>query len=574
VVVLDPVMRPLADPDAHAGGMEPAAVRDGVVADHMVGDVRFQLLVLLSSVGVVLLIACANVASLTLARVASRNTELTVRKALGASAGRIVRQAVTESLVLASIGGIAGIVIGAVGVRALVALAPADLPRLYDVRMSGAVLAFTLAATVITGLLFGVIPAVNAGSANPGERLRGSRGATDRFSGVVRRGLVVAEVALAVVLMAGAGLLLRSFVHLLDVKPGFTVQGVTTFGIALPPKYEKPEQQRLFTSTLLEQIEKIPGVSAAGTSFALPLTGESFGFTFDISGRVTDPKNEPRAQARIADPGYFAAMGIPLLRGRMFDERDRAGAAQTLVISAELAHRYFPNEDPIGKTLTTGWGDQALRFKGEVIGVVGDVRQFGLNEPAAAHMYMTSAQWPLNEYNVVVRSSTQSEQLITAIQQVIRRLDQNVPMIAPRPFSRIVGESIGQPRFVLTLLSIFAIVALLLAAVGLYGLIAYGVHTRRREIGIRLALGATHGRVATMVLGEGVRLVAVGAAIGIAGALMLTSLLKALLFEVSARDPMTIAAAPMILMGVAIIACVVPARHAAALDPVETMRTD
>ena len=545
----------------------------------MVGDVQKPLFILLAAVGCVLLIACANVASLTLARVAARDAEIAVRMALGAGRARIARQILTESLILSLAGGVVGLLFAVWGVKALIGIAPAGLPRLRDVALDGPVLAFTFAITGLTGLLFGVAATVTGPSANLHDRLQAAgRGARGRKGGTrARRALVVAEVSAAIVLLAGAGLLLRSFARLRDVDPGFRAQGVTTFNVALPStRYGTDEQARQFTAALLDGMHRVPGVATAAVSFSLPLSGSSFGFTFEVSGRpAADPANEPRAQARVASSGYFAAMGIPLERGRLFDVRDRAGAQQALVISSELARRYFPGEDPIGRHLETGWSnDEGRKFGGFVIGVVGDVRQVALDRAITAHMYMAYDQWPVEDYDVVVRAAAPMGVVLDGARAVLRGLDADVPMNAPVALQQLVDSSLGQRRFFLLLLGAFAVVAMTLAAVGLYGVIAYGVQQRRREIGIRLALGASRHRVLRMVVSDGMRLVLAGAVIGVIAASATTRLLEALLFEVGARDPLTFVAAPAVLALAAVVACLFPARRAARMNPLDTIRTD
>jgi predicted permease len=552
---------------------------DGVTAsvtpllDDMVGGVQRALFILFGSVGFVLLIACANVASLSLGRMASRNTEFAVRKALGASRGRILRQTITESLVIAVIGGIAGAAVAMAGIRGLVAIAPATLPRMGDVHISMGVLAFTLVATVGTGLLFGTLPALSAAGGLQGRLLvAGSRVATG--TPLLRRLIVATEVALAVVLLSGAGLLLRSFARLTAVDPGFDPAGVTIFGVALPTtRYQSPDQQRQFTATLLGGLTQVPGVTATGVSFNLPMSGSSFGFTFDIAGRATDPRNEPRAQARVVNADYFTAMRIPLLRGRMFDARDRAGAAQSVIVSEELARLYFPNENPIGKQLKTGWSQGGEgRFGGEIVGVVGSVRQAGFHGRPSPHIYMNYEQWPLNEYTVVMRSRSSTAAAIAGARSVLHGIDRNLPLIDARAYSDLVDASLGGRRFYLDLLGMFAVVALALAAVGTYGVIAYGVQMRRREIGIRLALGATQGGIIRMVMGQGFRLVAAGAVVGTVATFGLSRVIQSLLFGVDPRDPTSLLGAPALLLAIALSACLIPARQAGRLDPNRTIR--
>jgi len=544
----------------------------------MIGDIHRPLFVLLGAVGFVLLIACANVASLTLGRIAARDAELALRTALGAARTRIARQIFTESLLLAIAGGVLGLGLALVGLKLLTAIAPADLPRLNEVRLDGSVLAFTFGLTLLTGILFGVVPALQGTSKDLHVRLRSAGRGTEgrRATARSRRTLVVVEMALAIVLLAGAGLLLRSFTRLADVDPGFRADRVATFNVSLPStKYGEPEQRRVFISELLDGIGRAPQVTDAAVSFALPLDGDSFGFTFEIRGReLPAGAEEPRAQARVASEGYFRAMGIPLLSGRLFDARDRYRAEQALVISAEVARRYFPGEDPMGKYLETGWGMDERRFGGQVIGIVGDVRQYSLDGDKTPHIYMVHEQWPLSDYEVVVRSTAPVATTLRAARTVLRALDPEIPMNDARPLQEIVDASLGPRRFYLTLLGTFAAVAVVLALVGIYGVIAYGVRLRQKEIGVRLALGASRGRVLRMVLSDGLRVAIAGVAIGVAAALGLTSLLDSLLFGVGSRDPLTFVAVPVALMVAALIACVMPALRAAGLDPVQTIRAE
>jgi len=546
----------------------------------IVDDVRGPLFVLLGAVGFVLLIACANVGSLALGRLAAREPELAMRTALGASRGRIARQVLTESLLLAIIGGSLGLLFARYGIQMLVAFAPSDLPRRSEIRIDFSVVGFAFLATLLTALLFGVVPALHGGTSDLRTRLSSARGSFGRRSTArSRQALVVTEIALAIVLLTGAGLLLRSIAQLRNVDPGFRAKDVYTFSIGqLPRRYGTREQEMELTATLLDRIRHVPGVTAADVSFSLPLDGGGPQFTFTVQGRPEpDARNEPRAQARSAGPQYFTTMGIPLVRGRLFTDSDRGGApgSGVLVISAELARRYFPNEDPIGKTIVTGWGGPGWpgqKFGGTIVGIVGDVRQRALDGNQLPHMYMPYAQWPINEYNVVIRSTAGAERTFAAARSILRELDRDIAMSDERSMTEIVDASMGRRHFYLMLLSAFAVVALLLAAIGVYGVIAYGVQQRRQEIGVRVTLGATHQRVLMMVLGDGLRLSVVGVAIGLAAAFALTRLLRGLLFGVAPTDLATFAAVPVVLLAAAIIACWIPARRAATIDPVEAIR--
>lgn len=558
----------LAD-SAHNYGVSAVATP---LLERMTQTLREPLFVLLGAVGLVLLVCCANVASLSLSRVASRQTELAVRKALGASRSRIIRQALTEHLVVSACGGIAGVLLAIAGVRALVAISPASLPRIDDVSVSGSVLAFSAGVTFLAGLLFGVMPALLAG-AGPARLREGARGASARAP-LTRKILVVAETALAIVLVAGAGLLLRSFAQLSRVNPGFDPRDLTTFGVALPStRYASEDQMRAFNRALMDDLRRIPGVAAAGVSFSLPLSGDGFGLTFDIDGRIPDPKNEPRAQVRVADPAYFSAMRIPLLRGRMFDARDRAGAEPAILISAEAVKRFFGDEDPIGKRVDTGWGQGGnTRFGGVIVGVIGDVRQFGLDGKMTPHLYMSYEQWPLNEYSVVVRSGSGTNTLLPPIRSALKSIDADIPVIDPRTYAEVVDASFGNRTFYLKLLGLFAVVALVLAAIGTYGVIAYDVQLRRREVGIRLALGATAAGIVAMILREGAGLLAAGVVIGLTMSLAAARVLDSLLFGVGHHDVISMAGAPLVLLLTGTLACVVPASRAGRLNPVETIR--
>jgi predicted permease len=563
-----------ADPRHNTG----VSTRLTPLQEDLVGAVRTPLFILLGAVGLVMLIACVNVASLSLSRTAARDTELAVRVALGAGGARIARQILTESVVLSLGGGIAGVALAALATRALVALAPGDLPLADSVHLDGVVFSFALGLTVLSGLLFGAVPAVQGARWGARDRLRaGQRGATlGPRAGRLRQALVVAEVALAITLLAGAGLLIRSFARLTTVDPGFRPENVTTFSFALSPvRYPDEARQEQFASTLLARLQATPGITSAGVSFSLPLSGSGFGLTFAIDGRpeASGPE-EPRAQVRVATADYFRTMGIPLLRGRGFTAQDRAGTTPVIVISQEAARRYWPNEDPIGQTLVTGWHHGGHAFGGTVVGIVGDVRQFSLASKPSAHIYGLLAQWPLDELSVVMHSTVAPAAALAAARDVVHSLDSELPIFDARPLDSLVRESIAERRFYALLLSTFAVLALLLAAVGIHGVIAYSVQQRRRELGIRIALGASSEQVVAMVMRQGMTLAILGAAAGLAGGAMLTRVLKGQLFGVSATDPLTFLAVPVILVLVALVACVIPARRALATDPASAIRAE
>jgi putative ABC transport system permease protein len=545
--------------------------------DEMVGAVRPALLMLLSAVGFVLLIACANVASLMLGRTAAREAELAVRTALGAGKGRLVRQLLTESICLATVGGTIGLALAVGGTRLLVALAPRDIPRLYDVRVDPPVLLFTLGTTILAGLLFGSIPALHASRGLAASLREGNRGSRVRPGSARARGaLVIAEITLALMLLAGAGLLLKSFARLRNVSPGFDPTHVSTFTVTLSPvKYATVEQQRVFGTTLLEKVHAIPGVDSAGLTFSLPLAGGGFVLSFSVEGRVPpQPNAEPSASVRVASNGYFGTMGIPVKRGRVFNAGDRPGAPRVLVISEETARRFFPGEDPIGKRIAFGWSRDGDKLAGEIVGIVGDVRQRSLSSEGTPHAYVSFDQWPLDELTVVMRTRADPGAALRAAHAIVASLDRDLPIYDEYTLESMVSRSLGQPRFYVLLLTVFATLALVLAAVGIYGVMAYMVQQRSREIGIRMALGASADRVVGMVVRRGLALALAGVALGTVGAYAVTRVLRSLLYGVSERDPGTFAAVAVVLATVALLASWIPARRAAHVDPLAAMRAD
>ena len=546
--------------------------------DDMVGSVRPALIVLLAAVGFVMLIACANVASLMLGRTAARESEIAVRTALGAGRGRLVRQLLTESCCLALAGGALGLGLAYGGTRLLLSLAPSDIPRLYNVHIDASVLLFTVAMTAVAALFFGSIPALQASAAqavlHPRAGNRGSR--TRPGSARARNALVVTEITLALMLLVGAGLLIKSFSRLRDVNPGFAPARVSTFTVTLSPvKYETVEQQRAFSKSLLDAVHRIPGVDSAAVTFGLPLSGTSFQLSYDVAGRPAPPPNaEPRAQLRIVSAGYFATVGIPLLRGRAFSDADRPGNARVMVVSEETVRRYFPGEDPIGKRINFGWGRDGDRLSGEIVGVVGDVRQHGLTTDVSPHVYAAWDQWPLDEITVVMRSRGDPARALESARAAVLSLDRDLPVYDAFTLESMIDRALGQPRFYVLLLTIFAALAVVLAVVGIYGVIAYTVQQRTREIGIRIALGASRGRVVGMVVQRGLLLALAGIALGSAGAYAMTRVLQSLLYGVGARDPVTFVAVAALLGAVAVLASWLPARRAARVDPLAAMRAE
>lgn len=543
--------------------------------DSIVGNYRRPMFVLLGAVGLVMLVVCTNVAGLMIARTAGRETEMAVRAALGAGRGRIVRQLVTESLVLALVGGVVGFGLGVAGTSLLVHWAPPDIPRLDRVGIDGTIFAFSLGLALVTGVFFGLVPALQASRRDVRTRLQTEgRGSAGRFGSVrLRRVLVVSELAVAIVLLVGAGLLLRSFAKLQRVDPGFRAAGLTAFTVTLPEsRYERLADQRIFVERALEDLRAIPGIERAASSFGLPLTDTRFQLTFTIDGKDGDPANEPRGQVRVASPGYFETMGIPLKQGRLFTAQDRWEAPQVVLVSEELARRFFPNGDAIGRYIDTGWGREGHKLGGTVVGIVGDVKQFGLSLDAPAAYYAPAHQWPTDEITFTLRGATGREAPVAAIRTVIERLDAELPVFDVTTGESLVAASLAQPRFYLMVIATFAVAALLLAGIGVYGIIAYTVRQRTREIGVRMALGASARQIMGMIVGEGLALAAFGIGIGVTLAMVLASEIRVLLYRVDERDWITLVVVAGVLVVAAVTACVVPARAAARLGPQEALR--
>jgi putative ABC transport system permease protein len=543
------------------------------------GSLRTPLLVLLGGVGFVLLIACANVANLLLVRGVSRSSELAVRTALGAGRGRLVRQLVTESLVLALAGGIVAIMLAVIAAKLLVQLAPANIPRLGDIHVDGVVLASTLGVSVLIGLVFGLIPARQVVRPDLAKVLReGGRGAGGRAgSNLARRGLIVAEVALSVMLLAGAGLLINSFRKLMNVDPGFRTEHSIHYGLSLPTaKYPTKLVQGAFVRSLVERMNSVKGVESAGVSFGMPLTTFGFALTFDVRGRPTSkrPGDQPVAQIRMATPNYLSTMGIPVIRGRGIVAGDRQGAPRVMLITEAAVRRFFPNEDPIGKHLNFGMTDGADTLQGDIVGVVRDVKHSSLANPADPQVWVPFAQWPMQSFNVVLHTRGDPQLVMGEVRRAVHELDPDLALSQVKTLDKFIDDSVAQPRFYMTLLAAFAFVALALSAIGIYGVIAYLVSQRSREIGIRIALGATSGGVVRMIVREGAAMVGAGLAIGLVGALVLTRLMSALLFNTSSSDPTTYGVVIVTLAGVALLASSVPALRAARVDPALAMRAD
>jgi putative ABC transport system permease protein len=541
--------------------------------DMLVRDYRLALVVLLWAVAAVLLIACANVANLLLARGTVRRREIAIRTALGASRGRIVRQFLCEGCVLAAIGGSAGIVLALWGIDALVRISPVQIPRLSAVHIDGRVLAFTVLASVLTGMLCGLLPALQLSRSDPGDALKdGDRGGSSAHGARTRQALVVAEVALSLVLLASAGLLLRSLMMLQRVSPGFVTERAITMQVLLPQnKYTNEEAFIAFYRRLRDEVRTLPGITASAVATTLPMTGSNIGMGFTIDGRVDDPNTRTSAAFFGVSPEYFSAMGVPLIKGRSFTERDDERAPSVIVINEAMAAKYWPGEDPIGKRITLSYNKTGPR---EIVGVAADVKQGDLTHARKAQMYTPFVQAPWPFLATVVRTAAAPEAAAGSLRQALGRLDPEQAAGEIRTLDQYVARSIATPRFTALLVGSFAGLAVLLAGFGLYGVMAYSVAQRSREIGIRMALGAQPRDVRALIVAQALRMGAAGLAIGLAGALFVARILDSLLFGVSASDPLTFAGVSASLVTVLLLAAYLPARRATRVDPMIALRTE
>ena len=541
--------------------------------DVLVKNYRLALIVLLGAVAAVLLIACANVANLLLARGTARRREIAVRTALGASRLRIVRQLLVESLTLAVVGGAAGTMLALWGVDALVRASPLQIPRLSTVHIDRSVLAFTVLASLLTGALCGLVPALQLSRSNPGDALKdGDRGGSGGHGVRTRQLLVVAEVALSLMLLASAGLLVRSLIMLQRVSPGFTTERAITMQLLLPrTRYNDAASMSAFYRRLRDEIAAIPAVTASAISTTLPMTGSDIGMGFTVEGRPVDKNIRTSAAFFGVTPDYFSALGIRMVRGRAFTDRDDERAPNVLVINETMARKHWPGEDAIGKRVTIGYNNTGPR---EIVGIVGDVKQTNLSDTVASQMYTPFVQAPWPFLTAVVRTTAAPETAAGSLRQALARLDPEQAAGEIRTLDQYIARSIATPRFTAILIASFAGLALLLAGFGLYGVMAYSVAQRSREIGIRMALGAQATDVRSLVVGQAVRLGVAGLVLGLAGALALTRVLDSLLFGVKAADPLTFAAVSAMLMTVLVAAAYLPARRATRVDPMIALRTD
>lgn len=549
--------------------------------EQTVGEIRPMLIVLLGAVAFVLLIACANVANLLLVRAAGRQKEMAIRGALGASRPRLVRLLLTESIALAMLGGALGLFLAIWSVDLLVTLKPANLPRLGEIEINRTVFGFTLAISLITGIAFGLVPALQSSKPALNEGLKeSSRGATGSLRRHQMRSLlVVSEVALSLVLLVGAGLMIRSFARLLAVDPGFKADHVLTAFISLPTsKYSKVPEQAAFFEQLIARIRNLPGVSSVGVVTDIPLFGSS-STGFDIDGRPASAHGQrPLTDYRMISPDYFSAMGMRLVKGRAFSRYDTANALAVAIINETMAGRFFSNEDPIGKRIGLSGGPTDWR---EIVGVVGDVRNYGVDAAVKPEAYVPFFQngpgylsGVASAMNLIVRTSNDPLSLTTPLREQVQALDKDQPISEIRTMEWYLSESMAQRRFNMLLLGVFAALALVLAAVGIYGVIAYTVTQRTSEIGIRIALGARGAHILKLIFAHAMLTTLAGIVLGLAGALALTRLLGNLLYQISATDPVVFASITLLLLLVAVVATYIPARRATQVDPVVALRAE
>jgi putative ABC transport system permease protein len=547
------------------------------MAAQLTGDTQRPLLLLLAAVGVLLLIACSNVANLIVTRSIVRARELTLRAALGASRGRLIRQLTTEHLLIALIGGVAGLAIAAVGVDVVKAFGPSDVPRLADVRIDAGVALFAIALSLVCGLGFGVAPAWTVARTDLVSSLKegGTRSSMAASGSRTRSALLVSEVALALVLVIASGLLIRTFVRLSSVDAGFRPERALTFELTLPPtSYSEIDRIVAVYRTALERLRALPAIESAGIGETVPMGGAGESTGLRIPDRpTTGDAAPPYANYTIVSPGYLAAVGTPVLRGRDFVELDTADSLPVAMVSAAFARKYWPGQDAIGKHV----GVPIRSFDMTVVGVVADVKHVSLREPPGPEIYVpyTQKPWPsMQTMHVVVRTKADPASMAGAVRQAIRAVDPEVPVAAVATLDAIAGQAMAQPRFSMLLVGGFGALSLLLACVGLYGSVSYAVTSRTQEIGIRLALGAPKGRLFALVLGQGVRITALGIAIGVALALVVLRTMASFLYGVDSTDPATFGVLSLVLLAVAMLACYVPARRAMRVDPLVAMRSE
>ena len=561
-------------PDGSLGGL---ARRVIPVQEFITGSMRTMLLILLGSVGFVLLIACANVANLQLARADVRRREVALRAALGAERRHIVRQLLTESVMLAIAGGLAGIAVAWAGLQIVVALRPANLPRIDETSLDGTVLAFTAALAAITGIVFGLLPALQLSKPDVTGVLKdGGRGTAGRSRQLARRALVVLQLASSVVLALAAGLLIRSLIELNRIDLGFNPDKVLTAQLQVPATdYPQPADVVRFHRQITERVAQIPGVRAAGSARVLPLARSIGDWSIVIEGRPHVPEENPNGDFQAVTPGYFQAMQLKLIRGRFLTGADREGAMPVVVINETMANRYWPGEDAVGRKFHMSTDPKPWLT---IVGIVGNVRHNAVIEEGRAEMYLAHAQLPEHiggaprGMTLVIKTDGNPLAVAGPARDAVRAIDRNLPVSDIRTMDAVAASALAQPRFVTFLLALFAGTALTLAAIGIYGTISLLVSERTQEMGIRLALGADGQTILRLVLGQGLVLTAIGVTVGLAGAVILTRTLSGLVYGVGTLDPATFIAVPVMLCVIALLACFIPARRAALVDPITTLR--
>ena len=543
----------------------------------MVGNIQRLLLVILATVTFVLLIACANVANLLLARASARRKEMAIRGALGAGRFRIIRQLLTESVLLSSAGGLLGFVLAVWGTPLLVSFIPEKVPRIHEINVDLRVFGFALLISVTTGIVFGLAPAIHAARVDLNESLKeGARGTTGGWRQNRLRGfLIVSEVSLAVVLMIGAALLTKSFVRLMDVKPGFDPSHTLTMEVLLPTvppsKYAKDEEQVAFFQQVLDRLNHSPGVKAAGAVLSLPLTGAEESTDLFIEGRPTPaPSERPETDYTVVSPDYFRALQIPLLKGRELSDHDRKDTPAVAIINEALAQRYWPNEEPLGQRIRIGFEKDAR----EIVGIVGSIKQSTLSAAARPAMYVPYAQLPAGGLSIVIRTDGDPMSLAALARTQVHSVDPSIPVTNIRTMDEVFSTSVEQQRFTTLLVGLFGGLAVALAAIGIYGVMGYSVTQRRQELAVRMALGARTRQVLQLVLRDGVVLASLGVIVGLAAAFGLTRLLRSLLFEVQPTDIQTFLSVPALLILVALLASYLPARRASKVDPLTALRSE
>jgi putative ABC transport system permease protein len=553
---------------ANIGQQHPNVSHESVVLvplqDQLVGKIRPALIVLFGAVIFVLLIACANVANLMLARAATRQKEIAIRTALGASPIRVIRQLLTESIMLSLAGGLAGLLLALWGTDIILTLSPTSLPRIGKIGLDGPVLGFTLFVSLLTGIIFGLVPALQSSKPNLNDTLKeGGRSATGARHRT-RNLFVIAEVALTFVLLIGAGLMVKSFWRLQQVDPGFDPKNVLTMQIDLPlSKYPEGREWSQFFHQLTEKVETLPGVKSVGWAWQVPLGGSDAATNFIIEGRSTDSAQAPLAGIRRVDGGYFRTMGTPIQQGREFTEQDKQSTNKPIIINETMARRFWPDESPIGKRINV------LRASREIVGIAKDDKYSAIDADAAPEMYIQSNLWSMN---LLVRTDSEPLKMVAAIRSQVESIDKDQPISEVTTLEQRLSTSASTRRFNMLLMAIFAGVAMMLAVVGIYGVMSYSVTQSTREIGIRMALGANSRNVLVLVAEHGMALAVVGVAIGAAASLVLTRLIAGLLFGVSATDSMTFALVALLLTSVALLACYLPARRATKVDPMVALR--